>query len=175
VFSATEFDVAALHAALDRRRRDEDLSWAGVARALWQQSAILNQQRGDHPISASTLTDMQRRGNTSCQHALFALRWIERAPEDFIAEPAPGTRVALPAADPAHRPRWNLARLYATLDAARTERDATWQQAAKRLGCTPSQLTGLRTAKFATGIRLAMRICQHLRRPAADFIDVAAW
>jgi hypothetical protein len=40
---------------------------------------------------------------------------------------------------------------------------------------TPNQLTGLRNAKFATSMRLAMRITQALHRPAADFVYVAEW
>jgi hypothetical protein len=61
------------------------------------------------------------------------------------------------------------------LDTARFARKATWQQAADRLHCSPNRLTGLRIAKFATSMGLAMRIIQALHRPAADFIDVAAW
>jgi hypothetical protein len=34
---------------------------------------------------------------------------------------------------------------------------------------------GLRTAKFATGMDLAMRIVQWIDRPAADFIYRATW
>ena len=139
---------------------------------MWELAADLNAHRGyDHPIATSTITGMPQRGDTSCQHALFMLRWLERPPEDFIAQPRPGTAgVALPACDPAHRLRWDLAKLYAALDDARRVRGASWEQAAERLYCTPSQLTGLRTAKFATGMRLAMRICQAMRRPAADFV-----
>lgn len=44
------------------------------------------------------------------------------------------------------------------------------RETAARLGRTPSQLTGLRTARYATNMRVAMRITQALRRPAADFI-----
>ena len=52
----------------------------------------------------------------------------------------------------------------------------TWaEQLAHELRCTPSQLTGLRTAKFATSMTLAMRITQWLDRPAADFIYSARW
>jgi hypothetical protein len=61
------------------------------------------------------------------------------------------------------------------LNAARKARGATWQQAADRLHCTPSQLIGLRTAKFATIMELAMRVTQALRRPAADFVYAAQW
>jgi hypothetical protein len=171
-----EFDIDALFAALDERRLAEGLSWTGVANEIWQLSAELNEKRRDHPIAPATLSGMRKRGNTSCQHALFMLRWLGAAPEDFVASPRPGTvGVPLPVADSAHRLRWSLVALHKTLDHARTERGATWEQAARRLSCTPSQLTGLRTAKFATGMRLAMRICQSLGRPAADFVYVSTW
>jgi hypothetical protein len=68
-----------------------------------------------------------------------------------------------------------LRKLYSEINDARTKRGATWQKAAKHIRCTPSQLTGLRTAKFATGMALAMRITQALRRPAADFVYAADW
>jgi hypothetical protein len=70
--------------------------------------------------------------------------------------------------------RWNLRKLYRALNTARTARGDTWQQTADRLHCTPSQLTGLRTAKFTTGMELAMRITQALCRPAADFVYAAS-
>lgn len=171
-----EFDVGAFFLALDRQRADRALTWGAAAREIWHLSAGLNERRDDYPIAASTIANVARRGDTSCQHALFMLRWLGRAPEDFVADRAPGTRnVPLPAADEDHRLRWNLRRLYAVLDAARVRREATWRQAAEHLSCTPSQLTGLKTAKFATGMRLAMRICQSLGRPAAEFVYVATW
>lgn len=46
---------------------------------------------------------------------------------------------------------------------------------AEHLHCTPSQLTGLRAAKFATGMSLAMRTTQALHRPTADFVYAADW
>ncbi len=45
----------------------------------------------------------------------------------------------------------------------------------RALHCTPNQLTSLRNAKFATSMRLAMRITQALHRPAAEFVYVAEW
>ncbi|HEX7662528.1 MAG TPA: hypothetical protein VF444_23940 [Pseudonocardiaceae bacterium] len=171
------FDVQALFDALDERCRREHLSWAGAAREMWRLSADLNALRGsDHPMSATTITSMAQRGDTTCQHALIMLRWLERAPEEFIAEPRPDTTgFPLPETDPAHRLRWDLAALYTALNDARLARKASWDQAANRLYCTANQLTGLRTAKFATGMRLAMRICQGLGRPAVDFIHPADW
>ncbi|MBV8050047.1 MAG: hypothetical protein JOZ80_02590, partial [Acidobacteriaceae bacterium] len=130
----------------------------------------------DHPISPATIRTLGVRGDLSCQHALFLLRWLGVPPETFIAGPQPGTAgIPLPLADQEHRLRWDLSRLYRALNAARTARGATWQQAAKRLHCTANQLTNLPIAKFALGMRLAMRITQALRRPAADFVDVAEW
>ncbi|MBV9511024.1 MAG: helix-turn-helix transcriptional regulator [Caulobacteraceae bacterium] len=168
--------MTAFFAAIDARRLQEQLSWPGLAKAVWEQSSILNARRGDHPIAAQTIRKLGERPQLSCQHALFLLRWLGRPPEAFIAAPSAGTAdVPLPIADDGHRLRWSLRKLHGALDAARAARGATWAQAADRLGCTPSQLTGLRTAKFATNMQLAMRITQALRRPAADFVYVAEW
>jgi hypothetical protein len=104
------------------------------------------------------------------------LRWLGVTPESFIEEPKPGTAgVALPPADESQRLRWNLQKLYVSLNAARIRHSATWGQMAERLRCTPSQLTGLRTVKFAVAMSLAMRITQALHRPAADFVYAADW
>ena len=171
--SAHSFDHQAFFDAVDARRREQRLSWTALAAVIWEQSYVLNARRNDHPISPATIRKV---GGLSCQHALFLLRWLDVPPETFIAVPAPGTGgIALPAADKAQRLRWNLRKLYTVLNAARTTRGATWQKTAEHLHCTPSQLIGLRTAKFATGMRLAMRITQALRRPAADFVYAADW
>jgi hypothetical protein len=124
-------DIQALFVALDDRRCLERLSWMQVAGNMWQLSADLNAQREDHPISAATISKMPRRGDKTCQHALVMLRWLERAPEEFIVEPHPDTAwVPLPEADPAHRLRWDLAALYRALNDARTARAASWEETA---------------------------------------------
>ena len=174
--SSQEFDLQALFDATDAQRRDQQLSWPALAATIWQQSRILNERRNDHPISPTTIRKLAEGRGLSCQHALFVLRWLGVPPETFIAVPQPGTAgIPLPLADESHQLRWSLSKLYGALNAARTARHATWQQAADRLHCTPGQLTGLRTAKFATSIRLAMRITQALHRPAADFVYIAEW
>ncbi len=62
-------------AAMDAQRTERGLNWPQVARALWEQSAVLNEQRHDHPISPATLAGIAKRGDCTCQRALFILRW----------------------------------------------------------------------------------------------------
>lgn len=171
------FDALDLHSALDARRIELGLSWRQVTDQLWELSSELNDRRRDHPISPSTLASMAKRGDTTCQHALFMLRWLGRTPESFLRGMTGGddVRFALPSAGADRRLRWKLKRLYEAMDERRRREKLTWPQLATVLGCTPSQLTGLRRAKFATGMELAMRICQWLGRPAADFIYAATW
>src|SRR5215467_12140047 len=108
-----DFDVVALFAALDAQRRDRMLSWQGVARELWDLSATLNARRNDHPISASTLTSMTKRRDTSCQHALFMLRWLDRTPESFTpSSTCDARRTVLPRTGSDQRLRWDLQELY---------------------------------------------------------------
>ena len=171
-----DFDIAAMFEALDLQRRNRALSWQGVAQELWGQSAALNAERDDHPISPSTLTGMAKRKDTTCQHALFMLRWLGRGPENFILGATIDTkRTALPAAGPDKRLRWDLQKLYDSLDAQRRERGLSWPQLAHELRCTPSQLSGIKRARFAISMKLAMRIVRWLDCPARDFIYAANW
>ena len=170
------FDIAALYSALDDKRTELGLSWQTVAKRLWELSSNLNDRRRDHPISPSTLTNMAKNPRTSCQHALFMLRWLGRTPESFLKGATyDDERCALPAAGPDRRLRWALKLLYASMDEKRRQDGLTWPALAVTLGCSPNQLTGLRTAKYATGMDLAMRIVQWIGRPAADFVYAASW
>jgi hypothetical protein len=175
-----EFDGNALYAALDSRRQAEGLSWQRAAAAIWDMAPALNAARearglANHPISPSTLQSLGKRGNTSCQHALFFLRWLGRTPESFLAGASLDAGVPLAACGPDRRPRWDLKALHAGLNEARASRGATWAQTAPDLRCQPGQLTGLKSARFATGMDLAMRITQWVCRPASDFIYLAHW
>jgi len=171
------FDAAALYSALDSRRQELGLSWRQVADQIWQLSSELNDRRHDHPISPSTITNVATKPRTSCQHALFMLRWLGRNPESFLTGVTDGDnpRYALPAAGPDRRPRWSLKLLWATTDEKRRQEGLTWRQLANLLECSPNQLTGLRTARFATGMDPAMRIVQWIGRLAADFVYPAQW
>lgn len=171
-----DFDGIGLFQALDAERTKRGVSWRAVANEMWQMSAVLNAERLDHPISPSTIVNLGKRGGTSCQHALVMLRWLGRTPESFLTGTTHETQhTALPVAGPDRRLRWRLKKMYAALDARRREREMSWPQLAAELRCTPSQLTGLRTARYATGMTVAIRIVQWLERPAADFIYAAKW
>jgi hypothetical protein len=104
-----------------------------------------------------------------------ALRWLRRAPEDFLVGPVVDVGdVTFPVAGSDSRLRWNLSELHAVLDRQRRERNLTWAELAQELGCTASRLTNLRKASLAD-MDLAMRVTQWLSRPAAAFIHPARW
>jgi len=170
------FDCAALYDALDDRRRGLALSWYELADELWEQSSLLNARRtGDHPLCGGAVQRLQERGATSCQYALFMLRWLDRAPEDFLTGPVLDVGdVHLPATGAANRLRWDLHQLHTALNEQRVQQHLTWAGLAGQLGCTPARLTNLRTARFAD-MGLTMRITQWLGRPAAAFIHPASW
>jgi hypothetical protein len=171
-----DFDARSMYAAMDAQRIQRGLSWRQVADEIWQQSSALNARRRDHPISPSTLTGVAKRGDCTCQHALFILRWLKRTPESFLTvPPAVAGHPSRRAIGPSRRPRWDLDALYTALNARRQERKLTWDELAATLGCTASQLTGIRIARYAIGMRLAMRIVQWLEVPAASFIYAARW
>jgi hypothetical protein len=170
------FDCGALYHALDEQRAARGLGWYELADVLWGQSADLNaERRGEHPLCGGAVQRLRVRDSTSCQYALFMLRWLAKAPEDFLS----GQRVdvgdvSLPAPGVDRRLRWNLNDLHAALDQQRRGRGLTWAALAGELGCTPSRLTNLRSARTAD-MTLVLRITQWLGRPAAAFIHPAEW
>jgi hypothetical protein len=169
------FDAMALFEAIDAQRIQRGLSWREVADQIWDQSAALNRQRQDHPITSSTLTGIARRGDCTCQHALFFLRWLGRTPESFLTPPSTSGGATLPTPGSDRRLRWDLAALYEALNARRLERQLTWAELAVQLRCTANQLTGIRTARYAIGMKLAMKIVRWLECPASTFIYAAKW
>src|SRR5689334_14965435 len=109
---------------MDAQRVARGLSWREVAEQMWNQSADLNRERQDHPISPSTLTGIAKRRDCSCQHALFILRWLGRTPESFLrtVQVFENGSGALPSAGPDRRLRWDLHALYDALNGRRQAR-----------------------------------------------------
>jgi hypothetical protein len=169
------FDGDALISALDAQRGQRQLGWTELAQELWQQSAELNARRGDHSLCPGALVRTARRGSMSCQYAVVLLRWIDRAPEDFLTGAVVDVGDArLPEAGRDRRLRWDLREVHAALNEQRQQRQLTWARLAEELDCTPNRLTNLRAARLAD-MDLAMRVTQWLGRPAADFIHPAEW
>ena len=170
------FDCGALISALDARRTERGLGWTPLTDELWQQSADLNALLADHSLCPGALVrKAQRPGPISCQYALIILRWLDRAPEDFLTGPVVEVgHVRLPRAGPGSRLRWDLGQLFTALNEHRCQQQLTWAALAKALDCTPSRLTNLRTARLAD-MELTMRITQRMGQPAAAFIHSAQW
>jgi len=169
------FDMAAFYDAFDAQRRERGLGWYELADELWEQSAPLNAELEDHPLCGGAVSRLRARGATSCQYALFMLRWLGRAPEEFLTGPVVDVGdVQLPDAGPDQRLRWDLAQLHGAVDEQRRRGGLTWAQLAEEIGCTPSRLTNLRTARLAD-LDLTMRVTQWLAKPAAEFVHAARW
>jgi hypothetical protein len=169
------FDGSALIRALDRQRAEHGLGWTDLADQLWRQSSDLNAELADHSLCPGALVRTARRGTMSCQYALIILRWIRRAPEEFLTGPVVDVGdVRLPEPGARSRLRWDLGELHAALNAHRRGRGLTWAALAGELGCTPGRLTNLRTARLAD-MDLTMRVTQRIERPAAAFIHAARW
>ena len=138
--------------------------------------AELNRSRPkDHPLSPSTILNMSKRGNTTCQHAFIFLQWVGRSPESFLPGASRAFNRPVRQFGSDRRPRWHLRRLYDALNARRQELQMTWPEVAQELGCTSNQLTGIRRARYATNMKLAMRIVQWVGQPSIDFIYLARW
>ena len=169
------FDGAALIAALDAQRAEQALDWTALADVLYDQSHELNAELGGNCMCSGALVRTAKRGTMSCQYALILLRWIGRAPEDFLAGAVQQVGdTALPDAGPDRRLRFDLPALHAALNAERQARGHTWAELADVLACTPARLTNLRTARLAD-MGLTMGVTQWLARPAADFVQTTRW
>ena len=104
------FDCEALYNALDEQRTARGLGWYELADLLWEQSAVLNAKReGDHRLCGGAVQRLRVRDSTSCQYALFMLRWLAMAPEEFLMGSTVDVGdVSLPEAGADQRLRWDL-------------------------------------------------------------------
>ncbi|MEO6700843.1 MAG: hypothetical protein ABI140_04295 [Jatrophihabitantaceae bacterium] len=174
--SLPSFDCGALIEALDAKRAQHELGWTALADELWAESADLNVRLADDCLCPGALVRHARHPKAmTCQYATIILRWLQRAPEDFLTGPTVAVGdTRLPDAGLDSRLRWDLPQLHAALNEYRSEHQLTWVALADSLDCKPSRLTNLRNARLAD-MDLAMRITQRLAEPAARFIHPAQW
>lgn len=169
------FDFAAFVTAFDAARRAQNMGWYDFADQLWAQSSELNALRDDHPMCGGAISRLGARGEASCQYALFMLRWLDKAPEDFLTGPVVDVgNTDLPTADAGQRLRWDLYALYGAIDKQRGGRNLTWVALGREIGCTPQRLTNFKRARQAD-MALTMRTTQWLGLPAATFIHAVDW
>src|SRR5262245_30662659 len=75
-----DFDLKALHDALDAQRRRRGLTWAQAVREI----NAVGPATPRHPIAASTITGLPTKSVAEGAGVLQMLRWLGRAPETFV-------------------------------------------------------------------------------------------
>jgi hypothetical protein len=74
----TDFDIAALHIAIDAQRIERGLSWKAVALEINRSG----ERVGPHPISPSTISGLKnKRWGVEGDGVLQMLLWLDRTPE----------------------------------------------------------------------------------------------
>jgi hypothetical protein len=162
-----DFDVAALHAALDAQRLERGLTWAAATREVNRAGEWVARR----PVASSTLTGMVSRGSIEGDGVLQMLLWLGRTPESFVpGHPAPNRpEMALPHVPADRILRWDVRALGAAINAHRVDLGLTWQQTAHEIGgFTSGMLTNL-TRSERIGFPRVMRLVAWLDRPAVDF------
>lgn len=165
---ARDFDLKALHAAIDERRRDEGISWSRVAEEI---SRCHTSRR---PIAASTISGLRTKRAAEGDGILQMLIWLGRSPESFVPghPSANEDRYRLPKLARGQILRWDTKALHAAVNAKRQEFGLTWAETASSIGgFTSGMLTPL--AKGGrVGFPRVMRIVRWLDRPAVEFTHV---
>jgi len=152
-----DFDLRALHAALDAERVKRGLGWAAIGEELG--------------VSAATLRGFGERRTAEGDGVLRAVAWLGRSPESFV----PGRQLAtagerLPEGLAARTLRFDARALYEALDAERAARGLTWREAAAASGAgSGAALTRLREGGRITFPEV-MRVLAWLGQPAARFV-----
>jgi len=167
---AGDFSLAALHAALDERRRARGLSWSQAAREIDRRQER-SSRRG---LSASTISAIGGRAVAEGDGVLQMLIWLDRTPESFVPDhPEPdGPLARLPHVPPNRILRFDTVRLHAALDSKRQERSMSWSEIGRVLELAPSTLTRL-SAGGRTAFPAVMRMSGWLGMTAARFTRAA--
>jgi hypothetical protein len=167
----TDFDVDALYRALDAQRQARGLTWAQLTREINGQFARLPLRS----ICTSTITGMRRRRVIEGDGVLQMLRWLGRAPEEFVPHRIQRamTDAALPSVEPGLILRFDTVAIYTALDTQRSERGMTWTQIARDIG----GLSARSLTRLAKGGRTAFpdiaRIARWLDRPMGSLTHIS--
>jgi hypothetical protein len=162
------FEMQALHVALDGERRVRGLSWeeltADINKPFKGTTSI--------PISASTIRNMSKKSSVTSAVVLQVLRWLDRSPESFLSGQLGRSHLdeKLPDAGTTKILRFDTQAMYAALDDERQRRNLTWKQLVAQLpGFTQSMIANLAEGPLI-GFPRVMTITQWLKCPAATFV-----
>src|SRR5262245_2032667 len=93
--TSDDFDLQALHAALDAERQARGLTWAEASRDI----GAVGSRPAIHPIASSTIAGLRTKVLAEADGVLQMLRWLGRAPESFMTGvPASLAAASLPEA-----------------------------------------------------------------------------
>ena len=159
-----DFDIEALHAALEAQRVARGMSWAQVAREINDQFNAAVVRR----ISASTVTGMRRRIVVEGDGVLQMLRWLKRTPESFVPDLPNGAGEALPDVGTKLILRFDTKAIYAAINARRVERQMTWRQVAAAIGGLNAPMLTRLSQGGRTAFPHVMRIARWLGRSVAS-------
>jgi hypothetical protein len=171
----SDFDIVALHTAINARRINLGMSWKAVAREVNR-----SDERYDiHPISSSTISGLKnKRWGVEGDGVLQMLLWLDRSPESFVpGHPGAAHRDArLPRVASSKILRFDVSSIYKKLDNLRAARGLTWAQAAAEIGGLYNAET-LRSMNKGqrTGFPQVMRLARWLHCPAAALTRVTNW
>jgi hypothetical protein len=170
-----DFDVTALHMALEARRIERGMNWKAVEREVNRS----DKRYGVHPISPSTISGLKnKRWGVEGDGVLQMLLWLDRTPESFVpGHPGaahPGARLPRVSGDKILR--FDVSSIYAKLNNQRAARGLTWAQAAAEIGGLYSAQTLKNMSKQRrTGFPHVMRLARWLHCPAAALTRIADW
>jgi hypothetical protein len=170
-----DFDIAALHCAIDSRGTERGISWKAVAHEVNGAGARLDV----HPISPSTISGLKdKRWGVEGDGVLQMLLWLDRTPESFVPGHPGGAHpdARLPGVSGNQILRFDVPSIYDKLDAQRAGRGLSWAQAAEEIGrfYSAETLKNMRNQQ-RTAFPHVMRLARWLRCPVAALTHVAEW
>ena len=157
------FDVLGLWQALHAKR---------AAMGLSEREMMDDLNRVNHnsmPIALATVNGMKKRMDTSCQHSLHMLRWLDKTPESFLQGAGIDERLPFSADAPLY---WSMKAVGEAVAAEKVKRNLSWKQVAQELEASQNQVSAIHKLRYGMSVHLAMKITQWLNRPSSDFIVV---
>ncbi len=167
---AVDFDLGALHAALEAKRRQLSLTWTDVVSEISSPFVAYRLRL----IRASNLRDLaDTRFGVEASIVLLTLIWLGRSPESFVPGHPGGDRLDAQLSPPGAGalPSFDFALIHAKLDAERERRRLSWLQVAREIG-SPFTANGLQRFHRGRFIRFpaVMRLTRWLQCPAVSLL-----